>query len=54
MKHSTLGAPRKLTDEQVQRLIEWKPLWQVAKECGVTSQTARRIRSGYRHKKASP
>lgn len=54
MRYSTIGTPRKLTDEQVATLIAWRPLSHVARECGVTIRTAHRVRRGYKHKKRSP
>lgn len=54
MRHSTLGTPRKLTDEQVRRLREWKPLYQLAKEIGVSLGHASKVRRGYWHKRVSP
>lgn len=54
MRHSTLGTPRKLTDEQVRRLREPGKLADLAKECRVTIRTVSRMRAGYQHKKPSP
>jgi hypothetical protein len=54
VRYSTLGTRRKLTDEQLSRLLAWKPLTHVARECGVDVRTAHRVRAGYRHKKRSP
>jgi hypothetical protein len=54
VRHSTLGTPRKLTDEQVRRLREPGKLRELAKECGVTTRTVSRMRAGYQHKRRSP
>ena len=48
------GTPRKLNDEQVRRLREWKPLHQLAKEMGVTIGHASKVRRRYWHKRVSP
>lgn len=54
MKYSTVGGPRKVTDEQVRRILEWKPLYQLAKELGLSYSHTVKIRNGFRHKKAPP
>lgn len=54
MRHSTIGTPRKLTDEKVRRLREPGKLGELAKECGVSIRTVSRMRAGYQHKKMSP
>lgn len=51
---SVPGRKRKLTDEQVKRIREWKPLAQLASEVGVSSRMAFAIRHGYRYKQPSP
>lgn len=54
MKHSLAGRPRKLTDEQVRMIREWKPLTQLRKEIGICRHWAQQIRAGYQHKTKSP
>lgn len=48
------GRPRQITDEQYQKIIEWKRLKDLAKEIGIPLRTAHMIREGYIFKKASP
>lgn len=48
------GRPRKITDEQYNRIREWKPLIRLAREFGVSESTARAIRRGYRYRQVSP
>jgi hypothetical protein len=40
----TLGKPRSLTDAQLQRILDWQPLNELAREVGVTSDWAHRLR----------
>lgn len=55
MRYSNAGGPRRVTDEQVRRILEWKPLKELAKELGISYSHAVKIRNGkYRHKKRSP
>lgn len=54
MRYSTVGGPRRITDEQVRRILEWKPLYQLAKEIGVSYSRASKIRNGFQHKHKSP
>ena len=55
MRYSTLGPPRKVTDEVIARLRDWKPFHQLAKELGLSTGHASKLRSGYyRHKMRSP
>jgi hypothetical protein len=49
------GRPRKVTDEAVKRLLEWKPLTEVARELGISAKMAYVIRGGrYSFKQPSP
>lgn len=54
MKYSTAGGPRRVTDEQVRRIREWKPLYQLAKELGISYSHTVKIRNGFQHKQKSP
>lgn len=54
MKHSPAGRPRKLTDDQVRQIREWKPLKQLREEMGICRQWMEHIRAGYQHKQKSP
>ena len=54
MKYSLAGKRRRVTDEQVRQLREWKSLARLAKEIGIAPRTARMIREGYQHKQRSP
>ena len=51
---SVPGRKRRITDEQVKRIREWKSLQQLARELGVSSKIAYRIRCGYHYKQPSP
>lgn len=51
---SVPGRKRKLTDEQVKRIREWKPLAQLAREVGMSLRMAGAIRKGYQFKQPSP
>jgi hypothetical protein len=55
VRYSTVGGPRRITDEQVRRLREWKPLYQLAKELGISYSHASKIRNRrVTHKQRSP
>lgn len=55
MKYDNTGKPRRVTDEQVRKLREWKPFRQLVREIGICETHAREIRSGrYVHKQRSP
>ena len=54
MKYSTAGGPRRVTDEQVRRIREWKPLKELAKELGISYSYVVKIRNGFQHKQKSP
>lgn len=49
------GRKRRITDEQVKRIREWKPLAGLAREFGVSVNMVSAIRNGrYQHKQPSP
>jgi hypothetical protein len=54
VKYSIAGGPRRVTDEQVRRILAWKPLIQLAKELGISYSHTVKIRNGFRHKQKSP
>lgn len=55
MRYSTAGRPRRVTDEQVRRLLEWKPLKELRKEFGLSEGFVRSLRRGeYQFKQKSP
>jgi hypothetical protein len=43
---ATRGRPRKVTDEDLKRLLEWRPLSEIARELGISPKTAYHIRGG--------
>lgn len=47
------GRPRKLTDEGLRRIVEWKPLKQVIREAGICQRWGEKLRAGYQHKQRS-
>lgn len=49
-----VGRKRKLTDEQVRQIVEWKRLSTLAREFGVGLKFAQQLRGGYRYKNPSP
>jgi radical SAM superfamily enzyme len=51
---SSIGRPRRVTDDQVRLIREWKPLTQLARELGINKNTASSIRCGYQFKKICP
>lgn len=51
---SVPGRKRKLTDEQVKHLREWRSLRGLAREWGVSEKTVRCVRAGYQYKQPSP
>lgn len=51
---SIAGRKRKVTDEQVKRIRQWRPLAHFAREVGVSPRMARAIRRGYQFKQPSP
>lgn len=53
MKHSTIGRPRLVTDEQVEKLRAWKPFKELAKELGISRSRASWAKK-YDYKKPSP
>jgi hypothetical protein len=55
MRYSTVGGPRRVTDEQVRRILQWKSFREWVKEVGVSYSHGNKIRNGhFRHKKRSP
>lgn len=51
------GRKRRLTDEQVRQIVEWRPrlsLNALARSFGVHPTFAQKIRNGYRYKSPSP
>lgn len=55
MNRRLAGKPRKVTDEQVRMLRQWKTFAQLAREIGISWNHARKIRLGeYQHKSPSP
>lgn len=48
------GRPRKVTDAEVRRIRDWKPLKQLIRETGISCRHAYKIRAGYQHKTPSP
>lgn len=52
---SVPGRKRKLTDEQLKRIREWKPLGELASDLGITRKMAGALRNGrYQYKQPSP
>lgn len=55
MRYSKAGRPRSVTDEQVRRLLEWKPLKELRREFGLSETFVKSLRSGaYHFKQRSP
>ena len=54
MRYSTVGGPRRVTDEQVRRILEWKTFKELAKDLRISYSHAIKIRNGFRHKHKSP
>lgn len=55
MSHSTIGSPRRITDEQVRRAREMNASHQkVAALLGISRSMVSRIKAGFQHKQASP
>lgn len=54
MRYSKPRRPRRTTDDQIRRLLEWKPLKDLARELGISESWARAIRAGHVFKVPSP
>lgn len=52
---STIGRKRRITDEQVKRIRQWKPLAGLARDLGVSIRMVSAIRNDrYKFKQPSP